>query len=188
MADILYMFDPKTGEYTGNRPAQVVNGKPLTKNTYATTTPPPENIPDDHVARWTGNAWEVIEDHRQHLDEKGTRQGGTPYWLPSEGDDWQSSERYMEDLGPLPAGAVTTRPEKPVPTEDDLFRQLRAERDRRLSATDYLLMQDYPLQEDQRTAVQTYRQALRDLPAQDGAPWDGGGPMTPWPTMPDLRS
>ena len=66
------------------------------------------------------------------------------------------------------------------------FERLRTERDRRIAATDYLLMQDYPLQEDQRTAVQAYRQALRDLPAQDGAPWDGGGEATPWPAAPDV--
>ena len=111
---IMYTFSPKTGELTGQRPAQVVNGKALTKSAYATTTPPPENIPADHVARWTGSAWETVEDHRQHLDSKGTKQGGTPYWIPSEGDDWQSPARYMDDLGPLPAGSVTVRPEKPL--------------------------------------------------------------------------
>lgn len=183
---IMYAFSPKTGELTGQRPAQVVNGKALTKSAYATTTPPPENIPDGHVARWTGDAWETVEDHRQHLDEKGTKQGGTPYWLPDQGDDWQSPARYMDDLGPLPAGAVTVRPEKPAPTEDELFQQLRAERDRRIAATDFMIMADYPLSDDQRTVVQAYRQALRDLPAQSGAPWDGGGKETPWPAAPDV--
>lgn len=182
----MYVFSPKTGELTGQRPAQVVNGKPLTKSAYATTTPPPENIPDGHVARWTGSEWELVEDHRQHLDSKGTKQGGTPYWLPAEGDDWQSPPRYTKDLGPLPAGAVTVRPETPAPTEAELFQQLRADRDRRIAATDFLLMQDYPIKEDQRTAVQAYRQALRDLPAQDGAPWDGGGESTPWPAAPEV--
>lgn len=61
------------------------------------------------------------------------------------------------------------------------FERLRAERDRRLSATDYLLMPDYPIPDDQRAVVQAYRQALRDLPAQEGAPWDGGEESTPWP-------
>ena len=45
-------------------------------------------------------------------------------------------------------------------------------------------MQDYPIPADQRTAVQAYRQALRDLPAQEGAPWDGGAEDTPWPDLP----
>lgn len=75
------------------------------------------------------------------------------------------------------------------PTEAELFQQLRAERDRRLSATDYLLMPDYPLNDTLKGAVQHYRQALRDLPAQDGAPWDGGEKETPWPELPaDLKA
>ena len=69
-------------------------------------------------------------------------------------------------------------------SETARFERLRAERGRRLTATDYLLMQDYPIPADQLTAVQAYRQALRDLPAQEGAPWDGGGDETPWPAAP----
>ena len=114
MATMMYMFDAKTREYKGSRPAQELNGKALTKSAFATPTPPPASIPEGHVARWTGNEWELVEDHRQHLDSKGSKQGGTPYWLPSEGDDWQSQPRYMDDLGPLPAGAMTVRPEKPL--------------------------------------------------------------------------
>ena len=72
------------------------------------------------------------------------------------------------------------------PTEAELFQRLRTERDFRLAATDYLLMPDYPLSDDQRTVVQAYRQDLRDLPAQPGAPWDGGGEATPWPEIPSV--
>lgn len=66
------------------------------------------------------------------------------------------------------------------------FARLREERDRRIAATDYLLTADYPLTDTQRAAVTAYRTALRDLPAQDGAPWDGGEEATPWPDMPAL--
>ena len=69
-------------------------------------------------------------------------------------------------------------------SEEARFERLRSERDQRLAATDYLLMPDYPLSDDQRTILQVYRQALRDLPSQEGAPWDGGGESTPWPVMP----
>ena len=71
-------------------------------------------------------------------------------------------------------------------SETARFERLRAERDRRLTATDYLLMQDYPLDNTHKEAVRLYRQALRDLPSQDGAPWDGGGKETPWPAAPDV--
>lgn len=110
---MMYTFDPQTRVHTGSRPAQVVNGKALTKSAYATATPPPDVIPEGKVARWTGTQWELVEDHRQHLDSKGIKQGGTPFWLAGE-DDWQSPPRYTEDLGPLPDGAVTVRPEKPL--------------------------------------------------------------------------
>ena len=68
------------------------------------------------------------------------------------------------------------------------FERLRAERDQRLSATDYLLMPDYPLNDTLKEAMRLYRQALRDLPSQEGAPWDGGSEETPWPLMPELAS
>lgn len=71
-------------------------------------------------------------------------------------------------------------------SETARFERLRAERDSRLSATDYLLMQDYPLDNTLKEAVRLYRQALRDLPSQEGAPWDGGGESTPWPAAPDV--
>ena len=115
---ILYMFSPMTGEYLGFRPAQIVGGKELTKSAHATTQQPPDDIPPGHAIRWTGSAWEIVEDHRQNVDSTGIKSGGTPYWLPDE-DDWQSSPRYMEELGPLPTGAVTTRLEKPAPTLEE---------------------------------------------------------------------
>lgn len=115
---MMYTFSPDSGELTGSRPAQVVNGKELIRSAHATPTPPP-NIPEGHAARWTGKAWEIVEDHRRHLDATGTPQGGTPYWLPGEGDNWQSPPRYLNELGPLPEGAVTTRPGKPAPTLEE---------------------------------------------------------------------
>ena len=183
MSTTMYTCDLRTGALTGSRPAQVVGGKELTICAGATPVAPPTDIPTGHAARWTGSAWEVVEDHRQHMDSKGTKIGGTPYWQPAEGDDYTSPPRYMETLGPLPEGAVTERPEKPAPTVTELFSSLRAERDRRIAATDYLVMPDYPLTEEAKATVSTYRQALRDLPQQAGAPWDGGGDLTPWPTL-----
>lgn len=110
----MYTFDLTSGALTGTRPAQVVGGKELTDCANATPVAPPADIPDGHTARWTGIAWEVVEDHRQHMDSTGTKQGGTPHWLPADGDDYASPPRYMEALGPLPKGAVTERPAKPL--------------------------------------------------------------------------
>ena len=127
MSTILHTFDLRTGALTGSRPAQVVGGKELTICAGATPVAPPTDIPTGHAACWTGSAWEVVEDHRQHMDSKGTKIGGTPYWQPAEGDDWQSPPRYTEELGPLPDGAVTERPAKPLTV-------LKAEKEREITA------------------------------------------------------
>lgn len=68
-------------------------------------------------------------------------------------------------------------------------KRLRTERDRRISATDYLMTPDYPLDEEGKILVMTYRQALRDLPQQPGFPWSGGGGddvECPWPEAPAI--
>lgn len=123
----IHTFDLRTGAFINSRPAQVVGGKELTVCANATPVAPPTDIPTGHAACWTGSAWEVVEDHRQHMDSKGTKIGGTPYWQPAEGDDWQSPPRYTEELGPLPEGAVTERPKKPLSV-------LKAEKEREITA------------------------------------------------------
>ena len=61
------------------------------------------------------------------------------------------------------------------------FAALRSARDTRLADTDKMLLPDYPITAEALEKVKTYRAALRDLPDQPGAPWDGGGEATPWP-------
>lgn len=61
---------------------------------------------------------------------------------------------------------------------------LRLRRDSLLAETDYLVQPDYPIDSDMLEQVKAYRQYLRDLPSLEGAPWDGGGPETPWPANP----
>lgn len=150
------------------------------------------------VANASRTGWDYIEDHRQHMDSKGTKTGGTSYWLPAEGDDYTSQPRYMEILGPLPEGAVTERPEKPAPTEKELFATLRAARDVRLAEYDTLMAQlarwlRIATTESATTALyakiaelDTWAEALCALPSADGAPWDGGGENTPWPEQPNV--
>lgn len=63
-----------------------------------TSIEPPFAI-EKHVRVFKNGAWEQVEDNR-----------GTEYWLP--GDTWQTEPRKMEELGPLPDGALLERPEK----------------------------------------------------------------------------
>lgn len=57
--------------------------------------------------------------------------------------------------------------------------EIRARRDRLLAATDWAVLPDSPLDGTSQTALKAYRQALRDVPQQEGFP----GTIT-WPEMP----
>ena len=76
-------------------------------------------------------------------------------------------------------------PKRPTP-EEQMLLQLRAMRDAKLTDTDKYLIADYPISPEELVVIKAYRQALRDLPAQEGTPWDGGGELTPWPEKPDF--
>lgn len=62
--------------------------------------------------RWNGTAWELVEDHRRRVNEKGQPIAGTgtAYWLPDDG--WQAPARYRASPGPLPENALLQAPEK----------------------------------------------------------------------------
>ena len=66
-------------------------------------------------------------------------------------------------------------------SEEARWGRLRMYRDAKLNATDFYIMPDYPIDADTLAKVQAYRQALRDLPTQDGAPWNDG--TIPWPVL-----
>lgn len=58
-----------------------------------------------------------------------------------------------------------------------LASDIRARRDALLAETDFLVAIDYPLPPEELLKVQEYRQLLRDVPQQDGFPYD-----VDWPT------
>lgn len=83
----------------------------------------------------------------------------------------------------------------PPPTLEELFDGLRSFRDARINAVLWMrerhadeleLGKEPTLTPEQYTALLTYIQSLRDIPAQPGAPWDGGGELTPWPELPEV--
>lgn len=47
---------------------------------------------------------------------------------------------------------------------------VRLERNKLLSDTDHLIQADYPISDEKRQEIKVYRQALRDIPQQDGFP------------------
>lgn len=84
---------------------------------------------------------------------------------------WNGSE-WVQELIPLPPPAP--EPEPYVPTEADV----RLQRNGLLAASDYTQLADVPI--TNRAAWATYRQALRDIPAQGGFP-----ESVTWPTPPN---
>jgi len=92
-------------------------------------------------------------------------------------------------------GTWLTRPERPndfhywsggseswVLDSEKLNSALRFERDQRLYACDWTQIPDAPLTSEQKTAWQTYRQALRDVPANNADITDLDQVI--WPTQP----
>lgn len=61
-----------------------------------------------------------------------------------------------------------------------LKNKVRSMRDERLAKTDYLIMSDYPISDSDRELVLAYRQALRNIPQQEGFP-----ESVIWPEPPD---
>ena len=55
-------------------------------------------------------------------------------------------------------------------TPEEKASVIRQKRDTLLSATDYLMMPDYPMSDADQDALKVYRQALRDVPEQPDFP------------------
>lgn len=65
------------------------------------------------------------------------------------------------------------------PTDEELARQVRYERDRKLEETDWYMMPDYPADPETLEIVKNYRKALRDITLQSGFPRDVKWPVVP---------
>uniref|UniRef100_UPI00255B0530 tail fiber assembly protein n=1 Tax=Pseudodesulfovibrio pelocollis TaxID=3051432 RepID=UPI00255B0530 len=63
---------------------------------------------------------------------------------------------------------------------------IRAARDTLLTASDWAVLSDSPLDAATQTECIVYRQALRDLTGEAGFPWQGDASAAPWPTAPGV--
>lgn len=122
---------------------------------------------EGYAQQRAGNAWEEVEDHRG----REIFVDGVPF--------------TVKKCGPLPEGWSDT---PPPPTNEELFARLRMLRDTRLRDNDAKIaqitrrMRNGEETKAELATLDAYADALCSLPAQPGAPWDGGGPLTPWPT------
>ncbi len=107
--------------------------------------------------------------------------------LVEAGDEIQSDTHYYTD------GAFQEIPERPSPYHEWIpatkswaldevraWRDIRGRRDKLLSESDWAILSDVPLSEEQKIEVKTYRQALRDITAQP----DLGNII--WPEKPEV--
>lgn len=69
--------------------------------------------------------------------------------------------------------------QNPEPDDSEIATRVRAKRDRLITETDYYLMPDYPSNPQNLEELKVYRQALRDLPVQEGFPRN-----VRWPDVP----
>lgn len=73
---------------------------------------------------------------------------------------------------------IGPEPELPEQTSEEKAAITRATRNRLLANCDWTQLADAPLTEEQKAAYAEYRQALRDVPEQDGFPDN-----VVWPTL-----
>ena len=69
----------------------------------------------------------------------------------------------------------------PDTSDENQAEIVRARRNSLIEETDFLLMSDYPISEENLALVKAYRQALRDIPKQEGFPRS-----VEWPEKPEV--
>lgn len=69
--------------------------------------------------------------------------------------------------------------QNPEPDDSMVAKAIRDKRDKLIGETDYYLMPDYPSNPQNLEELNVYRQALRDVPKQEGFPRD-----VRWPDVP----
>ena len=69
--------------------------------------------------------------------------------------------------------------QNPEPDDSMVAKAIRDKRDNLIGETDYYLMPDYPSNPQNLEELKVYRQALRDVPKQEGFPRDVRWPVVP---------
>lgn len=119
-----------------------------------------------------------------------TEQGGYQFRLRPDGEE--NPPLFVDGSIPLylwDGTAVQRRPEEELEAERAAARisaqasEVRARRDRLLAETDCTQVLDAPVSDESRAALRVYRQALRDVTAQEGFPM-----AVVWPELPEIVS
>ena len=180
-----YRFDD-AGYFEHELSVQVIDGEALMPPSATLLPPWGDAKPDDKVFyRFDGESWKseakptcaaecvgvvishtTITPHDEEMRELIRR--------------FAQEEGYREKRGEDLSWSVEKIPEKTESEKrEEAEKSVRAKRDSLISETDYLLASDYPISAEDLEAVKVYRQALRDVPQQEGFPFD-----VVWPDLP----
>lgn len=180
-----YRFDD-AGYFEHELSVQVIDGEALMPPSATLLPPWGDAKPDDKVFyRFDGESWKseakptcaaecvgvvishtTITPHDEEMRELIRR--------------FAQEEGYREKRGEDLSWSVEEIPEKTeAEKREEAEKSVRAKRDSLISETDYLLASDYPISAEDLEAVKVYRQALRDVPQQEGFPFD-----VVWPDLP----
>lgn len=182
-----YRFDD-AGYFEHELSVQVIDGEALMPPSATLLPPWGEAKPDDKVFyRFGGEGWVTEPKPTCAADLVGvvvSHQSQTPRDIEMRSliQKFSQEEGYCEKRGEDLSWSLEKIPEK---TEEEKLTEakqsVRSKRDRLIADTDYLLTPDYPISPDELEVVKAYRTALRDVPQQEGFPYD-----VAWPELPEV--
>ena len=182
-----YRFDD-AGYFEHELSVQVIDGETLMPPSATLLPPWGEAKPDDKVFyRFGGEGWVTEPKPTCAADLVGvvvSHQSQTPRDIEMRSliQKFSQEEGYCEKRGEDLSWSLEKIPEK---TEEEKLTEakqsVRSKRDRLIADTDYLLTPDYPISPDELEVVKAYRTALRDVPQQEGFPYD-----VAWPELPEV--
>lgn len=182
-----YRFDD-AGYFEHELSVQVIYSEALMPPSATLLPPWGDAKPDDKVFyRFGGEGWVTEPKPACAADLVGvvvSHQSQTPHDIEMRSliQKFAQEEGYREKRGEDLSWSVEKIPEK-TPEEKlaETEEEVRSKRDRLIADTDYLLMNDYPISEEDLAVVKAYRTALRDVPQQEGFPYD-----VAWPELPEV--
>lgn len=174
------------GYYQHEVSVQVVDGEPLMPPSVTFSCPWGKATQDDTVFyRFDGKKWIAEKKPTCAAECVGlviSHTTITPHDIEMRSliQKFAQEEGYREKRGEDLSWSVEKIPEK-TPEEKlaETEEEVRSKRDRLIADTDYLLMNDYPISEEDLAVVKAYRTALRDVPQQEGFPYE-----VVWPEVP----
>nr|DAJ51578.1 MAG TPA: tail assembly chaperone protein [Caudoviricetes sp.] len=180
-----YKFDA-SGFFEHELTVQVMDGNVLMPPSCTLIAPFGDEGEDgSKFYRFTGDAWAAELKPTCAADLVGvvvSHHSQTPHDIEMRSliQKFSQEEGYREKRGEDLSWSVEKIPEKTeAEKREEAEKSVRAKRDSLISETDYLLASDYPISAEDLEAVKVYRQALRDVPQQEGFPFD-----VVWPDLP----